>query len=78
MSCIWITINIYYNKLQKTWLQNSFIRKNVFSKKGEVILFFNNHIDSLYIVCTHVFEVNFFQSMIIEMLFNNKIQIIFF
>jgi hypothetical protein len=33
MSCIWTTINIYYNKLQKQLFQSSFIWKSFFGKK---------------------------------------------
>jgi hypothetical protein len=42
MSCIWTTINIYYNNLKKKMFQNSFIWKSSFWQKGHAIFFSNN------------------------------------
>jgi hypothetical protein len=35
MSCTWTTIGIYYNKLQKTMFQNSFIWKKKMAKRTQ-------------------------------------------
>jgi len=39
MSCTWIIISIYYNKLQKKLFQNSFIWKSFFGKKNLQLFF---------------------------------------
>ncbi len=52
MSCTWTTISIYYNKLQKKLFQKFIHMKKKIGEKGYTIFFLNNHVGSLYLVCT--------------------------
>jgi hypothetical protein len=50
MSCIWTTINSYYNVAKTIVLK--FIHMKKFWEKGHTILFYSNPTSSLYLVCT--------------------------
>jgi hypothetical protein len=57
MSCTITTISIYYNKLQKQLLQNSFVWKKEFGKRT-CNPFLSNHVGSFYLVCTQMWSLN--------------------
>ncbi len=60
MSCSWISINIYYNKLREKKFKNSFIWEKKSWQKGHVVFFSNNPIGSLYPICTQKHNENVF------------------
>jgi hypothetical protein len=53
MSCTRTSIIICYKNCKNNYLKNSLVWKNDFLAKINVIFFLNNHVGSLYLICTH-------------------------